>query len=322
MLFFETFEAEYRLLSPGLKIGRSLVMTPVCAMMAAIELNWIKLAARSPWRNQSYRIGFFLHPMIRRVPMDSPLLKKLVQFSDFSEDDKCLINELTSERQKRYGARQDIIREGEHSKDIHVVLSGLACRYKLLEDGSRQIMAFLVPGDPCDSEIFILDAMDHNIGTLAPSVVASISGTRMKELLLNRPSIALAFWWNTLQDEGVLRERIIDEGRRDAYSRIGFLIYEIFVRMRAFGDIVDQKFEFPITQVDLADATGLTPVHVNRMLKQLREQNLIAIDGTTWTVLDPIGLRKAAQYEASYLHLDRAKREPASEAGRRVNGLI
>jgi CRP-like cAMP-binding protein len=254
--------------------------------------------------------------------LDSPLLKKLVQFSDFSEEDQRLINELTSERQKEYGAREDIIREGEHSDDIHVVLTGLACRYKILEDGSRQIMAFLVPGDPCDSEIFILDAMDHTIGTLAPSLVASVSGARMKALLLNRASIALAFWWNTLQDEGVLRERIIDEGRRDAYSRIGFLIYEIFVRMRAFGEIDDQKFEFPVTQADLADATGLTPVHVNRMLKQLREEQLIAIEGKTWTVVDPEGLREAARYEASYLHLDRARREPDSDAGKRVRGLI
>lgn len=144
----------------------------------------------------------------------------------------------------------------------------------------------------------------------------------MKELLLNRPSIALAFWWNTLQDEGVLRERIIDEGRRDAYARIGFLIYEIFLRMRAFGAIDNQKFDFPVTQEDLADATGLTPVHVNRMLKRLRAENLIAIDGKTWTIVDPAGLRKAAQFEASYLHLDRAKREPNSEPGRRVKGLI
>jgi CRP-like cAMP-binding protein len=164
--------------------------------------------------------------------------------------------------------------------------------------------------------------MDHSIGTLAPSMVASVSGSRMKELLLNRASIALAFWWNTLQDEGVLRERIIDEGRRDAYTRIGFLIYEIFVRMRAFGVIDDDQFEFPVTQVDLADATGLTPVHVNRMLKQLREENLIAIDGKNWTVLDPDGLRKAAQYEASYLHLDRARREPDSDVGKRLKGLI
>lgn len=254
--------------------------------------------------------------------LDSPLLKKLLQFSDFSDDDRRLINELSLDRQSQYGAREDIVREGEHSPDIHIVLSGLACRYKHLKDGSRQIMAFLVPGDPCDSEIFILDAMDHSIGTLAPSTVASVSGARMKELLLSRASIALAFWWNTLQDEGVLRERILDEGRRDAYSRVGFLIYEIFVRMRAFGVIDDQKFDFPVTQVDLADATGLTPVHVNRMLKQLREENLIAIDGKTWTIRDPDGLRRASQYEASYLHLDRAKREPDSEAGKRLKGLI
>lgn len=254
--------------------------------------------------------------------MDSPLVKKLVQFSEFSDDDERLLNELTSERQRLYGAREDIIREGEHSEDIHVVLSGLACRYKHLQDGGRQIMAFLVPGDPCDSEIFILDQMDHSIGTLAPSLIASISGARMKDLLLNRPSIALAFWWNTLQDEGVLRERIIDEGRRDAYSRIAFLIYEIFIRMRAFGEIEDETFEFAVTQVDLADATGLTPVHVNRMLKRLREKNLISIEGKVWTVLDPPGLRNAAQFEASYLHLDRAKREPDSEPGRRVKGLL
>ena len=254
--------------------------------------------------------------------MDSPLLKKFLQFSDFSEDDRRLLNELTSERQTQYGAREDIVREGEHSPDIHVVLTGLAYRYKMLKDGSRQIMAFLVPGDPCDSEIFILDKMDHNIAALSPSLIASISGARMKELLLSRASIALAFWWNTLQDEGVLRERIIDEGRRTAYARISFLIYEIFLRVRASGDVNDQKFDFPVTQTDLADATGLTPVHVNRMLKQLRDESLIAIDGKRWTVLDAEGLRKAAAFESSYLHLDRARREPESEAGKRLKGYI
>ena len=164
--------------------------------------------------------------------------------------------------------------------------------------------------------------MDHSIGTLAPSVIASISGDTMKDLLLSRPGIALAFWWNTLQDEGVLRERIIDEGRRDAYSRIAFLIYEMLLRLRAVGVMDDESFEFPITQTDLADATGLTPVHVNRMLQRLREEKLIAVEGKRWTVLDPAGLRKAAQFEANYLHLDRAKDEPDSEAGKRLKGLI
>lgn len=254
--------------------------------------------------------------------MDSPLIKKMEQFTSFSNEDRALLNRLSSERQKQYGAREDIIREGEHSPDIHIVMTGLACRYKHLEDGTRQIMAFLVPGDPCDSEIFILNQMDHTIGTLTPSIIASVSGEIMKDLLLNRPSIALAFWWSTLQDEGVLRERIIDEGRRDAYSRIAFLIYEVFLRMRAFGIIDDQRFEFPVTQTDLADATGLTPVHVNRMLGRLRQQNLIIIDGKTWIVCDPAGLRKAARFESNYLHLDRATDQPDSETGKRLRGLI
>jgi CRP-like cAMP-binding protein len=254
--------------------------------------------------------------------LDTPLIKRMEQFTAFSEEDRHLLNELLARSQKQYGAREDIIREGEHSEDIHIVLSGLACRYKVLENGTRQVMAFLVPGDPCDSEIFILKEMDHSIGTVAPSLISSVPGDTMKDLLLNRPGIALAFWWSTLQDEGILRERIIDEGRRDARSRIAFLIYEILLRMRAVGVIEDQTFEFPVTQVDLADATGLTPVHVNRMLQQLREEKLIATEGRHWTVLDPAGLRKVARFEANYLHLDRAKDDPESEAGQRLKGLI
>ncbi len=254
--------------------------------------------------------------------MDNPLVMKLEQFRRLPEEDRRLLEDLTSGRQRRLEAREDIIREGEHSPDIHIVMSGLACRYKILANGGRQIMAFLVPGDPCDAEIFILKAMDHSIGTLAPSVIAAIPGETMQELLLNRPGIALAFWWNTLQDEGVLRERIIDVGRRDAYSRIAFLIYEILLRLRAVGVVGDTGFEFPVTQTDLADATGLTPVHVNRMLQRLREEGLIATEGRRWTVTDPAGLRRAAEYEGSYLHLDRAKDEPESEIGRRLKGLI
>ncbi len=254
--------------------------------------------------------------------MNSRLVMKLELFRRLSDEDRQLLNELLSKRQEQFGPREDITREGEHSPDIHIVISGLACRYKILENGSRQIMAFLVPGDPCDAEIFILKEMDHSIGTLAPSVIASIPGETMRDLLLKRPGITLAFWWNTLQDEGVLRERIIDEGRRDAYSRIAFLIYEVLLRLRAVGVMDDNSFDFPVTQTDLADATGLTPVHVNRMLQRLREERLIAVEGRRWTVLDPAGLRQAARYEASYLHLDRVTDEPDSEAARRLKGLI
>lgn len=254
--------------------------------------------------------------------MNNPMVRRMEQYTRFSDEDRQLLDELVSQRQRHYAAHEDIVREGEHSPDIHIVLSGLACRYKLLENGNRQIMAFLIPGDPCDSEIFILKTMDHSIGTIAPSLVASVSGDVMKDLLLNRPGIALAFWWSTLQDEGILRERILDEGRRDAYSRIAFMIYEMLLRMRAVGIIGDTAFDFPITQADLADATGLTPVHVNRMLQRLRDEGLIATQGRRWTVLDIAGLQRAAKFEANYLHLDRARDEPESEAGKRLKGLI
>lgn len=138
--------------------------------------------------------------VIGESALDSPLIKKLEQFTPFSDQDRQLLNELTSRRQKQYGPREDVVREGEHKLDIHIVLSGLACRYKTLEDGSRQIMAFLIPGNPCDYETFILKEMDHSIATLAPSVIAAVSGDVMKDMLLNRSGIALALWWSTLQD--------------------------------------------------------------------------------------------------------------------------
>jgi len=254
--------------------------------------------------------------------LGNPWIMKMEQFTPFSDEDKRLLDELTSKDRRHYGAHEDILREGEHSSDCHLIISGLACRYKILENGTRQIMAFLVAGDLCDPEVFILKEIDHHIGTLAPSLIATLPGETMRNLLLNRPGVALALWWGTLQDEGILRERIIDEGRRDAYSRIAFLIYEMLLRLRAVGVLDDERFEWPITQTDLADATGLTPVHVNRMLQRLREEGLIATDGKVWEVLDLAGLRKAADFNANYLHLDRAHDNPDTEAGERLKGLI
>ena len=254
--------------------------------------------------------------------MGNPWIMKMEQFTRFSEEDKALLDGLVARQRRTYAAREDIIREGEHSPDRHLVLSGLACRYKLLPDGGRQIMAFLVPGDLCDAEIFILKEMDHSICTLAPSVIAPIPGERMRELLLDRPSVAVALWWGTLQDEDVLRARIVDIGRRDAYERLAHIVYELFVRLRAVSAIEDNHFELPLTQADLADATGLTPVHVNRTLQRLREEKLIAIEGKRWTVLDPPRLRETSGFNPNYLHLDRAREEPGSSLGRRLEGLI
>jgi CRP-like cAMP-binding protein len=235
----------------------------------------------------------------------NPWTMKMEQFTRFSEEERRKLDELVSQRNKTFGPGEDILREGDHSPDCHVILSGLACRYKILPNGGRQIMAFLIPGDLCDAEIFILKEMDHCVGAMTPTTSALVSGEKMKEMLRSAGSLAEALWWGTLTDLGVLRERIVDHGRRDAHERVAHLLYELLVRYRMVGEASDDAFEFAITQTDLADATGITPVHVNRILQRLREDRLITLTGKVLTILDAPRLKQLAGFNANYLHLDR-----------------
>jgi CRP-like cAMP-binding protein len=238
--------------------------------------------------------------------MANPWVMKMEQFTRFSAEERRILDRLVSERRATNEPGQDIIVEGEHAPDCHVILEGLACRYKILPNGQRQIMAFLVPGDLCDAEIFVLKEMDHSVAAMMPTTTALISGEVMKGMLRQPGCLAEALWWGTMTDLGVLRERIIDHGRRDARQRIAHLLYEMLVRYRMVGLASEDSFPLPITQVDLADATGLTPVHVNRTLKALRCEGLVGFQGKWVTVLDRDRLKAVAQFNANYLHLDRA----------------
>lgn len=245
---------------------------------------------------------------------------KMEQFTRFSDEERRMLDDLVSERQVSHAPREDIIREGTHSPDCHVILSGLACRYTILPNGSRQIMAFLVPGDLCDAEIFILDEMDHNVSALVQTTTALISGDMMRKLL-HMGRVAEALWWGTMTDLGVLRERIVDHGRRDARTRIAHLLYELLVRYRVVGAAVNDTFDFPITQTDFADASGMTAVHANRILQGLRDEGLITLRNKTLIVLDPVRLKELAGFNARYLHLQRAhdgRDGVADRAGDRV----
>lgn len=252
--------------------------------------------------------------------MPNPWTMKMQMFTAFSAEEQDRLDDLVLSRQVTYAARDDIIADGAHSADCHVVLSGMACRYKILRDGSRQIMAFLIPGDLCDAEIFVLKVMDHGVAAMAPTVAALVSGQAMKDMLRENSRLGEALWWGTMTDLGVLRERIIDHGRRKAKERIAHMLYEMLVRYRMVGLAPDDTYDFPVTQTDLADATGLTPVHANRTLQKLRADGLIASNGKTVKVLDPAGLKKVAQFNGEYLHLDRAHEH--TEVGQRASSLV
>ncbi len=253
--------------------------------------------------------------------MDNPLLLKLEQFSSFSDRERQRLDQLISERRQTYAPRQDILVEGQKVDTIHIVVSGLAARYKLLDEGERQIMAFLVPGDICDLEVFVLAEMDHSIAAISETVCAVVPADTIKGLLTEMSGLTEALWWSTMTDSAVLRERIIDHGRRDARERISHLFYEMLIRYRIIGDAEDNSIPFPLTQEELADATGLTPVHVARTLKQLRDEQLIELGGRRLKFLDPKRLKQVARFNPNYLHLRKAE-EGAAGAASQVQDLI
>ena len=232
-----------------------------------------------------------------------PLAAKLEAFAPLPPEDREALARVSRHVQDM-AARRTIIREGDRPDHIHLVVDGWAARYKLLADGRRQITAFLIPGDFCDQHVTILAQMDHSIGTLTRAKVAHIPHATM-DALAERPAIARAFWWATLVDEAVLRSWIVNIGRRDAYQAVGHLICEIYVRMKLVGLADGHAFALPLTQEEIGDAVGLTPVHVNRVLQRMRSEGLIALRRGTLTILDPQGIEALSGFDPNYLHIDR-----------------
>ncbi len=242
-----------------------------------------------------------LHAEGRSCGPGSALIAKLESGARLAEEDRSALAVLC-ENSREMGARRNIIREGERPDHVHLIIEGWAARYKLLADGTRQITAFLIPGDFCDLHVTILGEMDHSIITLTRAKVAYIPRSKM-DSLTERPGLVRAFWWATLVDEAVLRAWIVNVGRRNAYEAVGHLMCELYVRMKNIGLADDYCFELPLTQEVLGDALGLTPVHVNRVLQRLRAENLISFKGGVLIILDYEGLEAASGFNSNYLHM-------------------
>jgi CRP-like cAMP-binding protein len=236
--------------------------------------------------------------------MESPLVRKLEHGAVLSDEDKRTLMEAIRDV-RAVGSHRDLIGEGDRPEDVHVILEGFACRYKMLSDGQRQIMALLVPGDFCDLHVAILGEMDHAIGTLSPCKVAHIPRAAIEELTAKHPAINRALWWATLVDEGTLREWLLNIGRRPADKQIAHLFCELLLRLRTVGLASEDSFDFPVTQDELADTLGLSAVHVNRTLQHLREQGLITLAGKRLTIPDVERLEAFADFNPNYLHLQK-----------------
>ena len=239
--------------------------------------------------------------------MANLLTCKLELFAPLPDDDKRLLDQVV-QQSRVVGPRQDIIQEGDVPNDVHLVLSGFACRYKTLTDGSRQIVAYLLPGDFCDFAGFILDAKDHSIATLSACTIVGIPRTAILEMT-RRPDLGQALWWASLVDASILREWLLNLGQRGAEKRVAHLFCELHLRLQSVGLVQDDELDLPVTQAEIGDTVGVSPVHVNRVLQSLRAQGLIRLKRGRLALLDVARLRAMSEFNPSYLHQDGGKRD-------------
>ena len=203
---------------------------------------------------------------------------------------------------KRFGKDAYMVREGERTTDCSVILRGFAFRQKLLRDGSRQIISIHIPTEFVDLQNGLLLVADHNVQCINGAEAATIPREALLSPAIERPEVLRAIWIDTLIDASVFREWVVNVGRRDSRARIAHLLCELALRLRSIGLVHDDRFDFPLTQEQLADATGLTAVHTNRTLQSLRKDGLIQLTGRSLTVLDWDRLCKVAEFDELYLH--------------------
>ncbi|PZQ65104.1 MAG: cyclic nucleotide-binding protein [Phenylobacterium zucineum] len=246
--------------------------------------------------------------------MDNPVIRRLEHFLPLDEAEKAALHALTQDHIRELTPREDLVLEGEPPRHVNLVLAGCACRYKMLEDGRRQIVAFFVPGDLCDARVFILKSMDHSIAAIAQTTVAQVPPERFIALTDRFPRLTRALWWNTLVHEAIAREWILNIGQRSALERMANLLCELFMRLRAVDMTRGEACDLPLTQADLGEALGISTVHVNRTLQTLRADGLISFKGGVLEVHDLPALADLAMFNPNYLHLERGEAAATARA--------
>jgi CRP-like cAMP-binding protein len=234
------------------------------------------------------------HPFVRKI-------ESVALFSLSEAEREALAN--LPMQVSDFDARQDIVRERDRPTRCFAVLDGIAAAYKMTDEGRRQVTAYYVPGDVPDFQSLHLEVLDCSIGAVTTLRIGSVSHNAIRGMFNEYPRLADAFWRTTLIEGSLAREWMLNNDRREAYARIAHLFCELMIRMDAVGLVSDQSVPLSVTQIELGDALGITPVHVNRVLKELRDKNLITLNGGTLTIHDWDKLVEVAEFDPTYLHL-------------------
>jgi len=240
--------------------------------------------------------------------MDAPqaaaiLAKRLVIQGDLSPNELAAVQHLPL-AVRTLEAGDNLFREQDHPTQACLVLSGLLGRFKFVSRGGKQIMSVHVPGDMPDLHSLHLGTMDHTLGPLARSTVGLVRLGDVEDLCRAMPRIAAKLWRLPLVDAAIGREWMVGLGRRSAQARLAHFFCEYYLRMKAVGLTEDLSCRLPLTQADLGDVLGLSTVHVNRSLMQLRAEGGFAFEARRLTILDWGQLKEAGDFDPTYLHLD------------------
>jgi CRP-like cAMP-binding protein len=232
----------------------------------------------------------------------SPLVRKMKGFVRLSDADGAVLEALGASAET-VPAHTDLVREDERPRGILLVLEGMAFRYKMRANGSRQILAYLVPGDMGDFDVALLDRMDHGISTFSGCKIAWIKPEVLAGIRENHPEATRGMRMSTLVDEATLREWLMNVGCRVAIERLAHLFSELLLRLQVVGLASENSYTLPVSQGELGDTTGMSNVHVNRSLMELRRRGLIHFSGKILTILDVPALKALAEFKPNYRHL-------------------
>lgn len=197
---------------------------------------------------------------------------------------------------------ETLVRHGDIVRECSLLIQGYAFRHKVAANGGRQIVSFHIPGDVLDVQHMLLTKADHNVQTITEALIASIPVASLKKLVEERPAVAAAFWKDSLIDASVFREWVLNVGRRDAKTRVAHMLCEFAARRQSSGLGTPERFDLPMSQELIADATGLTAIHVNRMLRALSDDGVIERDRREVRIVDWQRMQRVAEFDADYLH--------------------
>jgi len=232
------------------------------------------------------------------------LLLRLRQRDEVSTTEEDVLRSII-EPPERIPARRRAIREGEPLNRSMLLVEGFIGRYKDMRDGQRQITELHIAGDFPDLHGFLLKRLDHDLLAMTDCVVAWVPHGALKKVTEDHPHLGRLLWFSTNLDAAIQRAWAVSLGRRDAISRVAHLLCETQVRLEIVGMVDDTGYALPLTQADLAECLGLTSVHVNRVLKELRERQLVTFKGGRVMIHDLAGLRRLAEFSPEYLYVDR-----------------